>query len=185
MLGIGAVGVIAAMVAIAVASFLGSRGVAPVPVPARHTVSIAPSNDMFSTPTPLQWKPVIEQLDHARGLALMQRDIRMIAMADVIDSPSMTADTSLIMSLLAQGAAVRTYPLRVLSVTEQYVTVGEKRPRALLTVTDTMGAYDLVDKDGHVLRHVPARGKRTWSVELRSTALWGWQYYSALNARSA
>lgn len=182
----GGAGLLALVATIGVAAGLARPGTDPVAVPTHTTLAVAPDpTDMFSTPTPLQWKPVIEQLDRRRGLALIKRDAMMLFTVSDLDSPALATDQALVASLRDEGAFVREYPLRVLSVTEQYVTVGERHPRAMLTVTDVLGAYDIVDAQGRVLRHVPARGERTWNVELRSTLASGWLYVSAVNAASA
>lgn len=157
----------------------------PAPLPTHTTVAVDPNPaDMFSTPTPLQWQPVIEQLDRRRGLAFIKRDQWMLMQVDALESPALASDQALINSLKDEGAYVRSFPLRVLSVTEQYVTVGERHPRAMLTVTDVLGAYDIVDAQGKVLRHVPARGERTWNVALQSTLASGWLYSSSVSAVS-
>lgn len=182
----GGAGLLALFLTIGVAASFTSSGPESAPLPTHTTVAVAPDpTDMFTTPTPLQWKPVIEQLDQRRGLALIKRDAMMLLTVSALDSPALATDQALVASLRDEGAYVREYPLRVLSVSEQYVTVGERHPRAMLTVTDVLGAYDIVDAKGRVLRHVPARGERTWNVELRSTLASGWLFVSAVNAASA
>lgn len=185
MLVTGGAGTLALLVTIGIFTALARAEAPAAPLPTHTTVTVEPNPaDMFSTPTPLQWRPVIEQLDRRRGLALIKRDPLMLLQVDAIESPALATDKALIISLKDEGAYVREYPLRVLAVTEQYVTVGERYPRAMLSVTDVLGAYDIVDAQGAVLRHVPARGKRTWNVELQSTLVSGWLYASSVSAAS-
>jgi len=140
--------------------------------------------DMHATPSPLQWAAVVEHLDHMRGLAFMRGRIAELLLADYSPSPAFSADESMLYALMEVHAHAASFPLRVKAVREEYVTVGEKIPRAMLTVTDEMGAYDIVDANGKVLRHVPARGARTWHVELQRSTLAGWVYVSAVSAAS-
>jgi len=185
----GAAGTLALLLTLGLGTRFLQPGTEPgamtAPLPTHTTVTVDPdSADMFSTPTPLQWQPVIEQLDRRRGLAFIARDALMLLSVDALESPALASDQALITSLKEEGAYVRSFPLRVLSVTEQYVTVGERHPRAMLTVTDVLGAYDIVDGQGKVLRHVPARGERTWNVALQSTLASGWLFASAVSAAS-
>lgn len=152
--------------------------------PTPHTTLSIPAAKLQDgrDPLPLQWKPVIESLDVKRGQAFIARDFMTLLEVDVTESPAYKADSAMI-ELLRQGQAfVDEVPLRVVSVEEQFVTVGEKEQRAMLTVTDDMGAYNIVDKSGTVLRRVPARGVERWSVELQNDSVFGWRYVSVTTA---
>lgn len=159
---------------------------APTPkllTPPTHTARVVDSATTFAaTPTPLQWKAVIEQLDRRRGLAFIHAQFREFYNIDADGSAALNTDQAMTMALRDVHAHAETFPLRVKSVTEQYVTVGERVPRAMLTVVDAMGAYNLVDAQGKVVRHIPARGERSWNVELERSPLWGWVYVSAVSA---
>lgn len=152
--------------------------------PTPHTtLSMSPAGGQDGgAPLPLQWKPVIESLDVHRGQAFIARDMMALADVDVPESPAWKADASMVAMLEQAQVFVSENPLRVLSVEEEYVTVGEKQQRAMLTVTDEMGAYNIVDRSGAVLRRVPARGRQRWSVELQNDSLLGWRYVSVTTA---
>lgn len=145
------------------------------------TPSAAPTVDMHKNPGPLQWKPVIEQLDLRRGRMFMDQGNLDVLTVDALSSPAFNTDDMLLKRLQRAQAHLRSYPMRVISVTEQYSTVGEHEARALVTVVDELGAYDIVDAQGRLLRSVPARGRATWNVELRNTT-WGWVYVSSVRA---
>ncbi len=151
------------------------------PAPTLPTASSAAAVDMRRTPGPLQWKPVIEQLDLRRGHMFTEPGNDDVLTVDAVSSPAFNTDDMLLKRLQRAHAHLRTYPMRVISVTEQYSTVGDREPRALVTVVDELGAYEVVDGRGRVLQTVAARGRATWNVELRNTA-WGWVYYSSIRA---
>ncbi len=141
----------------------------------------APVVNMHKTPSPLQWQPVIEQLDLRRGRMFMDQGNYDVLTVDQVSSPAFNTDQMLLQRLQKAKAHLRSYPMHVISVAEEYSTVGEKQARALLTIVDELGAYDIVDARGKVLQHVPARGRTTWKVEVRNT-VWGWVYFSAIRA---
>lgn len=156
----------------------------PVAIPTHTAVAVDTGTAFAVTPSPLQWKGIVEQLDRTRGLAFMHAEPMELVMVYADGSPARSTDMAMAQMLRNSGAHAASFPLRVTSVREQYLTVGERTPRAMLTVVDVMGAYDIVDARGRVLRHVPARGERTWNVELERSSLFGWVYVSAVNATS-
>lgn len=168
----------------------GSRGpqasATPTASPTRSFVTFTESGtvDMFAVPTPLQWKPVVEQLDARRGLLYMRGTFPIGASFDLdtvaaTKSPMRKIDRLMLEMLDAKGWHASGFPMRVISVTEQYVTQGERYPRAMLTVVDELGAYDILDEHDRVVRHVPARPRTTWNVELLNSEYSGWVFMSA------
>lgn len=165
------------------AALLRGLAVTPInPVPAQRPAS--PSVDMQAVPTPTDWRAVVEELDRRRGLAFMHGSMEELRSVDYTPSAALTSDGAMMAALVRAGAHARAFPLRVTAVREEYVRVGGQEPRAMLTVTDVMGAYDIVDASGKVLRHVPARGERRWHVALRLSSPRGWLYVSAISAAS-
>lgn len=155
-----------------------------VPIPT-HTARAADTSTAFAmTPSPLQWQGIVEQLDRTRGLAFMQAEPAALLPVYATNAAAAATDQAMAQALKNAGAHAGSFPLRVRSVHEEYLTVGERVPRAMLTVVDVMGAYDIVDDQGVVLRHVPARSERRWHVELERSPLWGWVYVSAVSAAS-
>lgn len=152
----------------------------PVPThrPARSTV------DTQAVPAPTGWRAVVEELDRRRGLAFMHGSMEELRSVDYAPSSALTSDVAMMTALVRAGAHARAFPIRVKAVREEYVTMGGQEPRAMLTVTDVMGAYEIVDASGKVLRHVPARGERQWHVALRHSSARGWLYASAISAAS-
>lgn len=151
-----------------------------VPSAAAKVPVTAPARGFMQAPTPLDWKPIIEQLDIRRGRLFMDREAVAILQVDAVPSSAGSTDEALVNALRKAHAHLREYPMRVISVAEQYVTVGEEEPRAMLTVVDELGAYDVVDDRGRVLRTVPARGRARWNVELQNRGPVGWVYVSAI-----
>ncbi len=150
--------------------------------PVQHTkvtVTKDLAADGLLSPTPLDWKPVVQALDTQRGNAFITRNWLAMMNADIMGSPMYIADRSMIGLLERNHAFIRTWPVRVISVKEQYLTMGEKYPRAMVTVVDEMGAYDIVDKSGRVLRTVPDRGKSQWNVVLQNRPVYGWGFVSS------
>ena len=171
------------------AAMRGQRDVTRLASPSRTTpadtaTDTATDSTFATAPTPLQWKAVIEQLDRRRGMAFMHGEPLEVFSFDALASPALATDEAMLSTLAAKKARADSFPLRVLSVTERYLTMGERRPRAMLRVVDVMGAYKLVGKHGEVLRSIAARGQRQWDVELERSSLWGWVYVSALSATS-
>ncbi len=135
-----------------------------------------PAVDLNTTPKPSQWKGIIEQLDSSRARAFVTFGSS-VATFDAAKGPAFTADTAALRALRRRKYRVSGVPIRVQSAVEDYVTQGQA-PRASVTVTDTMGAYDVRSKTGALVRHVPARGLVTWKVVLTRNASTGWRYWS-------
>ncbi len=175
--------VLAVLFLTVIADAVGSRSSASV-APVKHVkVRVTdPAPGFMQAATPLDWKPVIEQLDVRRARVFTDLEASRLLEVDAVPSPALATDEALVAALRKSHAHLASYPMRIISVREQYLTVGEKQPRAMLTVVDELGAYDIVDAEGKVLRTMPARGRATWKVELVNRPGWGWVYVSAVRA---
>jgi hypothetical protein len=86
-----------------------------------------------------------------------------LADAYVPGSAALATETARLQQLLDERLVVRGLELELVRVDPLSAT-GD---HAVLEVTDRLPGYDLLDAAGRLLEHRPARGARTWRVELR------------------
>lgn len=161
-----------------------TKVLAPVTASPSAIPAMDSATAFVAAPTPLQWKAVVEQLDLRRGLAFMHAEPMELFVVDATQSPAFNTDQSMVRAMVDAGVHASSFPMRVTSVRELFVSVGTEPLRAMLSVTDTLGAYNLVNQEGSVVRRVAARGERTWKVELIRSPMFGWVYFSAISAAS-
>ena len=171
------------LAAVAVLAKPQAEVVAPT-LPSRIPTAVETMTALPALPSPGQWLTVVRELDRRRGEAFIALDKSALLSVDAAASAVLASDTSMLEALVAAHARVRKFPVQVSKVSEEFVAVGERTPRARLTVVDSMGAYDIVDAQGATLRHIAARGERTWHVELQRLGVADWRYVSVVSATS-
>jgi hypothetical protein len=113
------------------------------------------------------WAGVVADLDRRRATALTAHDAVGLRALHLPRTASLRADLRALRALRAEG--LRPDGLR--SVVVRVQPLGRSSPgRVRLRVVDRRPAYRLVDADGAVTSRVPARGPRSWRVELDGTA---------------
>ena len=98
--------------------------------------------------------------------AFIHDDVASLLAAEVKDSPAYVSDIAIMTDLRRRGLVLDHNPLRVLAITEEFVTLSGDVQRARLRVTDVLDAYVVKDEAGNVVETHPARGPRTWRLEL-------------------
>ena len=171
------------LAAVAVLSKPQAEVVAPT-LPSRIPTAVETTTALPALPSPGQWLAVVRELDRRRGEAFIALDKSALLSVDAAASAVLASDTSMLDALVAAHARVREFPVQVSKVSEEFVAVGDRMPRARLTVVDSMGAYDIVDAQGATLRHIAARGVRVWHVELQRQGAADWRYVSVVSATS-
>ncbi len=174
---------IVTLAAVAVLSKPQAAVVAPS-LPARVPTAVDTTTALPALPSPDQWLAVVRELDRRRGSAFIALDKSALLSVDAAASPALASDMAMLDALMAADARVRAFPVQVSKVSEEFVAVGERTPRARLTVVDSMGAYDIVDAQGATLRHIAARGVQTWHIELQRSGVTDWRYVSVVSATS-
>ena len=117
-----------------------------------------------------EWSGILAELDARREAAFASADVRALEDVYVTGSAPLVADAQAVRVLRAAEATapgVR-HVIRRMSVVES------RGGRATLEVTDQLGAYRMVGPAGATVRTVPARGDRTYRLELVRTPA-GWR----------
>ena len=144
---------------------------APPSLPTLPT-SAAPTAGAAPTVTP-SWRAVVATLERTRAAAFATGNPPSLSAVYADGSPTGSADRRLLERLAQHGqraAGLRAYVERVVVVTRA-------EARVTLSVTDALTAYDVVARDGHVVRRGSGRPSRTWRMSLQRTAN-GWRIWS-------
>jgi len=122
------------------------------------------------------WAAVLDGLDARRSEAFARADAGLLDAVYTPRAPARLVDAEAVRSLAAAGAratGVR-HELRSARPAAGTGAGPGAGDRATLVVTDRMSAYRVVGPGGRVLRAVPARGDRTFRVEVQRTTE-GWR----------
>lgn len=98
--------------------------------------------------------------------AFINDDPAALLTAEVKDSSAYETDIAIMTDLHTRGIALDRNPLRVLAIAEEFVTLSGEVQHARLRVTDVLDAYTLKNDAGEVVESHPARGPRTWRLDL-------------------
>ncbi|MQA05887.1 MAG: hypothetical protein GEV07_25295 [Streptosporangiales bacterium] len=157
--GLGAVVVVLVVAVVVVLGWVDAGRSGPVadrppsPVPSAH-------GDV-----PPRWHDTLTGLDRRRAVAFATADAAALRTVYVPGSAALAADLHVLRSYRRLGVRVQGLRLRIGEVR----TVTASTSHAVLTVTDQLRPYRVVDRDGGV-RHQPGRGDRTWQVTLDRVA---------------
>jgi hypothetical protein len=145
----------------------GSGAEAAVAVSAEPGATTAreatPAHATSPAALPVHWQAVMSELDAVRDDAFVAGDPDALADAYVPGSAALATESARLQQLLDERLVVRGLELELVRVDPLSAT-GD---HAVLEVTDRLPGYDLLDAAGRLLEHRPARGARTWRVELR------------------
>jgi hypothetical protein len=180
-------GVVLAVAALTFAAFLGVRWADATAEPAPRAVSglpVPPSASAASpadpplTPAPVparaetvlsrvvhadaDWASVLRELDDRRSSAFARAAADGLLKVYVAGSPALREDTADVAHLAAGRLRARGLRMVIGSVQARAAAPG----RVLLDVSDRMPPYDIVDREGRVVRREPGRGERSWQVTL-------------------
>lgn len=132
---------------------------------------------------PVTWLQIMERIDAHRMQAFMLDDVAPLTLADEVRSPAGAADRSILTRLRARGLRLDCNPMHIDTIVEEYRSLTGDTQRVGLRVTDHLEMHHFIDKRGAVIETGPARGQRTWKVELRRTDGQGrWRLFSAVPA---
>ncbi len=141
----------------------------------------APQSSPQGPRTEQEWSGILADLDARREAAFARADVRALDGVYVTGSAPLVADAQAVRVLRAADA---TAP-GVRHVIRRVTVVESSGVRATLEVTDRLGAYRMVGPAGTTVRTVPARGDRTYRLELvRTPAGWRITALHELPARS-
>jgi hypothetical protein len=117
-----------------------------------------------------QWTQLLAALDDQRESAFARTDARLLDEVYAMGSVPLAADQQAVRSLAAAHAIAPGVRHEVVRLS----VIRSDAQHAQLQVTDRMPAYRIVDDAGATVRTVPARGERTFHVELALTPA-GWR----------
>lgn len=109
-----------------------------------------------------RWHAILTELDSRRAAAFAAADATALRAVYAPGSPALAADLELLRSYRRLGMRVRGLRLQIGDL--QVLTASTAR--AVLRVTDRLGPYQVVDREGAV-RQEPGRGTQRWRVTLR------------------
>ena len=172
-LAVGALGLLVLLAGLA--GWWSGRAGAP---PAAAAVPMQPA---LSSSTSVDWPGVLTELDAARGAAYASGDVAALTAVWAPSSPGLRADTEILRALADQDQGVRglRHTLRSVDV----VSAGHVGPAdppvgsgetVRLKVVDVLAGHQVLDRDGVVVRTVPARSSASWELLMRSTQA-GWR----------
>jgi hypothetical protein len=125
------------------------------------------------TASAVDWRKVVHDLDARRDRAFLAGDLAALRQVYVPGSKALTIDETALRTLLSRR--LRAHGLRLVLVS---VTVVETRAvRTSLHVVDRLPAYELVDATGRPAVRRPARGLRSWRLDLDRVGS-GWRIAS-------
>ncbi|MDX6287874.1 MAG: eukaryotic-like serine/threonine-protein kinase [Frankiales bacterium] len=156
--------VLAAVVALigAVAGGVSWARTSPDRAPTIPAIASSPPPTVATVAT-VDWRTVMQQLDTRRDRAFATGDADELRLLYVESSTPLAVDEAALGSLTRRDLRARGLRLTIVSVT----AVKADASSALLHVVDQLPAYDIVDARGRVAAHHPARGLRSWRVELK------------------
>jgi len=170
--GLGPVTLLVALALIAAAVGAGtvwaraSEGDEAAPAPASRHATATPVELAAPTaadrPTSPDWSVVVQELDVARSAAFADADPTVLSGVDAPGSPALASDLLAVRALAVGHVQARGYTLASAAVQLVSASAGD----AVVTITDTRSAYQLVDASGVVVASQPARAARTWLVHL-------------------
>jgi len=120
------------------------------------------------------WPGVLTELDAARAAAYEAGDPAALEAVWAPGSPGLRADTATLQALSERGEVVHG-----LRHTLRSVAVVEPGETARLFVVDVLAGHEVRDRDGAVVRAMPARSSASWELSMRSTAA-GWRMESVV-----
>ena len=129
--------------------------------------SVAPSVAASAAPA---WDEVLDELDAARAAAFSTGDVAALSAVYAAGSPGLSSDTALLQDLVDRGQTAHGLRHEVRSV--EVLDSGADTVR--LRVVDTLSAYEIRDGSGAVVSTAPARGEKSFLVELVQTVD-GWR----------
>lgn len=167
---VGVAAVLAAVVGLAstrVGPFAGEPVAAvpagPIALPAAHPSPIPRTSVSAATSTASDWRSVLGALDSARAAVFAAPESpSQLDAVDLRGSPSWLIDDRSRAQLAAAHVHARSLRMSLTSVRLLAASAGV----AQLAVTDHLSAYDLVDSEGRVIEHRPARGDVGWRLTL-------------------
>lgn len=126
-----------------------------------------------ASPTAPSWLSVMSQLERTRARAYADADVALLGQVYAVGSPTGTSDRRLLDGLArhherAAGLQAFVEAVEVIAASDRHVA---------LAVTDAMTAYDVLGRDGRVLRHGIGRPSHEWHVTLVRTTS-GWRIWS-------
>jgi hypothetical protein len=140
----------------------GADVIARTPTGTQPAVAPGPATEV-ARPTVPSWRHVMAALERDRAQAYDRGDLALLATVYAAQSPVGRADLRLLRVMVRRGqhtvgldAFVES--AEVLSVSDSSVT---------LVVTDALTSYDVLGRDGRVIRHGHGRPSRAWRVTLR------------------
>lgn len=128
------------------------------------------------------WTATVERIDRLRMQAFIDDDPAALMRVEVRDSPAFNADLRVMADLRARDVVLDHNPMRVLAVSEEYVTLSGTVQRARLRVTDVLDGYALLDDTGTVVSRIPSRSPRNWLLDLQRTRSSDWKLVEATPA---
>jgi hypothetical protein len=130
--------------------------------PATAAPSAPATRESATTSPEPAWREVLDGLDATRERAFAAADIRALHDVYAPGSRALKAEERAVLTLAERGLRARGHDFRLVDV----VPVSRVADRAVLSVTDTVGAHRLVDARGAVVEEREGRGKRSFQVVL-------------------
>jgi hypothetical protein len=118
----------------------------------------------------VDWVALITQLDAARDAAFTATDPGALLRTYAEGSRALATESTAVRALATHHVRARGLHFVVQAVAVEARTSSQ----VTLRVVDRLPAYDIVDMNGHVVVHRPARGSHTWHVVLVHTNV-GWR----------
>lgn len=120
-----------------------------------------PARTATRTPTSVDWMDVVRGLDTGRADALVRRDPAGLAAVYAAGATGRAADTATIARLSANGLRVSGAAHRITRATAH-----RDGRTVLVTVTDSLPAYRVLDDDGRVVGATAPRRSATRVLEM-------------------
>lgn len=121
------------------------------------------------------WIDVLREIDQGRAQAFINDDPVGLLRIEVIHSAAHESDLRIMADLRNRKVTPDRQPLRVVAVEEVFLRRAGTEEVVRLRVTDTMSEYQLVDAAGTVVERRPARGLRTWFIDLERSGHARWK----------
>jgi hypothetical protein len=147
---------------LATVATVATRGVSPSP--------LASATPAARADVAVDWTSILDRLDAVRAAAFAFADAPRLGEVYAPGSPGLAADGAAIARLRADGLTAR----GVRHTFRRATRMTHDGRAARLRVTDVLAAYAVVARDGTVVSRAPARGERTYVVDLVRTAD-GWR----------
>jgi hypothetical protein len=118
----------------------------------------------------LDWVAMMIRLDATRDAAFTAADPGALPRTYAEGSRPLATESAAVRALAMHHVHARGLHF----VVEAVAVEARTSSRVTLRVVDRLPAYDIVDGDGHVVVHRPARGSHTWQVVLVHSDV-GWR----------